>query len=63
ETVAAGKVDALKLKELARERIDTFSWRNVADHVVQGLRGLDLRMSAPQVDLVKALRTIKQNEE
>lgn len=63
ETVAAGKVDALKLKELARERIDTFSWRNVADHVVQGLRGLDRRMSAPQVDLVEALGTIKENEE
>ncbi|WP_292469106.1 glycosyltransferase family 1 protein [Mesorhizobium sp.] len=63
ETVAAGKLDAKKLEELARDRIDTFSWRNVADHVVQGLHRLDRRISAPQVDLVEALGTIKRNEE
>ncbi|MBZ9681460.1 MULTISPECIES: glycosyltransferase family 4 protein [unclassified Mesorhizobium] len=63
ETVAAGKLDSKKLKELAQNRIDTFSWRNVADHVVKGLHGLDRRMAAPQIELVEALGTIKRNEE
>ncbi|RWG84998.1 MAG: glycosyltransferase family 1 protein [Mesorhizobium sp.] len=63
ETVAAGKLDAKKLEELARDRIDTFSWRNVADHVVQGLHGLGRRTAAPQLELVEALGTIKENEE
>ncbi|WP_320225613.1 glycosyltransferase family 4 protein [Mesorhizobium captivum] len=63
EAVAAGKLDARKLKELAQDRIDTFSWRNVADHVVQGLHGLDRRMAAPQVDLLEALGTIKRDDE
>lgn len=63
EAVAAGKLDTRKLKELAQDRIDTFSWRNVADHVVQGLHGLDRRMAAPQVDLLEALGTIKRDDE
>ncbi|RWK09373.1 glycosyltransferase family 1 protein [Mesorhizobium sp.] len=63
ETVAAGKLDAKKLKELAQDRIDTFSWRNVADHVVQGLQGLGRRTAVPQLELVEALGTIKENEQ
>lgn len=63
ESVAAGKLDAQRLKELARERIDTFTWRNVADRVVQGLHGLDRHTTAPRLDLVEALGTIKRNEE
>jgi glycosyltransferase involved in cell wall biosynthesis len=63
EAVAAGKIDPRKLKELARNRIDAFRWRRVANRVVQGLHGLDRRTNAPQLELVESLGTIKSDEE
>lgn len=62
ETVAAGKLDAQRLNELARERIDTFSWRKVAERVVQGLHGVNRHTAPQQVDLVKALGVNKGDE-
>ncbi|WP_292371681.1 glycosyltransferase family 1 protein [Mesorhizobium sp.] len=61
EAVAAGKLGARKLKKLARERIDTFSWRRVSDRVVQGLYGLDRHPVPPRLRLVEALG-VKRNE-
>ncbi|MER8629839.1 glycosyltransferase family 4 protein [Mesorhizobium opportunistum] len=62
DVVAAGKLNARKLKELARERIDTFSWRRVSDRVVQGLQGLDSRAAPGRLGLVEAL-DVKRGDE
>ncbi|TPK82015.1 glycosyltransferase family 1 protein [Mesorhizobium sp. B2-4-17] len=62
EAVAAGELNARKLKKLARDRIDTFSWRKVADRLVQGLQGLDWQPASPAPRLVEALG-VKRREE
>ncbi len=62
EAVVAAKLNARKLKELARDRIDRFSWRRVSDRVVHGLHGLDPHTAPPQLGLVKALG-VKSNDE
>ncbi|QKC91422.1 glycosyltransferase family 1 protein [Mesorhizobium sp. NZP2234] len=62
DIAAAGKLNARKLKELARERIDTFSWRRVSDRVVQGLQGLDSRAAPQRLGLVEAL-DVKRGDE
>ncbi|TIU90142.1 MAG: glycosyltransferase family 4 protein, partial [Mesorhizobium sp.] len=62
EAVAAGKPNARKLKELARDRIEAFSWSRVSDRVVQGLQGLDDRLTPPpRGGLIEALE-VKENE-
>ncbi|KUM23411.1 hypothetical protein AU467_33605 [Mesorhizobium loti] len=64
ETVAAGKLDARKLKELARDRIDTFSWSKVSDRVVQGLHALDRRSTPPlEFKPAQALGVNKNDEQ
>ncbi|WP_292223564.1 glycosyltransferase family 1 protein [Mesorhizobium sp.] len=61
EAVAAGKPNKRKLKELARDRIDVFSWDRVANRVVQGLHKLDCRPGPPPSGgIIEALQVKKE---
>ncbi|AZO48395.1 MAG: glycosyltransferase [Mesorhizobium sp.] len=63
EAVAVGKPNTRKLKELARDRIDAFSWSRVSERVVEGLRGLERRPAPPpRFGLVEALAVRKDEE-
>jgi glycosyltransferase involved in cell wall biosynthesis len=59
EKVASERFDPRQLRNLAQEKISSFTWRNVSDRLAAGLRQIETAKPQPRADLIEALELDK----